>query len=98
VKLSVVYGREIDGEVITFGTTGYTYKDTFLLYDRKTESMWYPYKSNEMNALSGPFAGSVLPYLAEPVRMSLADWRSKHSDSLVLVEKKLKVIVSSDEE
>jgi len=85
VQLSVVYGREIDGEVTTFGTTGYTYNDTFLLYDRKTQSMWYPHKPGEMNALSGPSAGSALPYLVEPKRMSLADWREKHPHSLVLV-------------
>jgi len=85
VQLSVVYGREIDGKVTTFGTTGYTYNRTFLLYDRKTESMWYPYQAGEINALSGPYRGSVLPYLAEPDRMSLAEWRSKHPDSLVLV-------------
>jgi hypothetical protein len=85
VQLSVVYGREIDGEVTTFGTTGYTYKRTFLLYDRKTESIWYPYQPNEMNALSGRIAGSVLPFIAEPNQTTLARWRSKHADSLVLV-------------
>jgi hypothetical protein len=85
VQLSVVYGRELDGEVTTFGTTGYTYKSTFLLYDRKTDSMWYPYKPGEMNAMSGPVAGKALPYLGTPERMSLADWRKKHSDSLVLI-------------
>ena len=82
----MVYGREIDGEVTTFGTTGYTYKRTFVLYDRKPESVWYPHKPGEMNAVSGPAAGNALPYLAEPDKMPLADWRKKHADSLVLVE------------
>jgi len=85
VQLSVVYGREINGEVTTFGTTGYTYKNTFLLYDRKTESMWYPYQSDEMNALSGQCAGSALPFLGKPEPMPVADWRKKHPGSLVLV-------------
>ena len=49
MQLSVVYGREIDGELTTFGTTGYTYKNTFLLYDRATESMWYPLKKGEFS-------------------------------------------------
>ena len=83
--MSVVYGREIDGEVTTFGTTGYTYKQTFVLYDRKTESLWYPYRRQEMNALSGTQAGSALPFLDEPDKMTLSDWRLEHPDSLVLV-------------
>jgi hypothetical protein len=81
----VVYGREIDGEVVTFGTTGYTYKKTFVLYDRKTESVWYPHKPNEMNALCGRYAGSSLPFLAMPDPVRFADWYNKHPESLVLV-------------
>ena len=85
MQLSVVYGREIEGAVTTFGTTGYTYNNTFLLYDRQTDSIWYPYQSQEMNALSGRLTGSVLPFLAEPNPMPLAEWRAAHPDSLVLV-------------
>ena len=85
MQLSVVYGREVDGEVTTFGTTGYTHKNTFVLYDRKTESVWYPNKPGEMNAVSGTCAGSALPYVGEPERMSLGQWRQQHSASLVLV-------------
>ena len=82
----MVYGREIDGEVTTFGTTGYTYDRTFLVYDRKSESIWYPHKPGEMNAMSGKWAGRSLPLLAEPERVQLAQWRDAHPDSLVLVE------------
>jgi hypothetical protein len=81
----VVYGREIEDQVITFGTTGYTYRSTFLLYDRATKSIWYPYKPGEMNAVSGPHAGHALPFLAKPDRMPMAQWGVKHPESLVLV-------------
>jgi hypothetical protein len=81
----VVYGREIDGDVVTFGTTGYTYDQTFVLYDRRTESMWYPFKPNQMNALCGRYAGTALPFLATPPPMRFADWCSEHPESLVLV-------------
>jgi len=91
VQLSVVYGREINGEVLSFGTTGYTYDRTFVLYDRKTQSTWYPYEGNEMNALSGPFTGSTLPFLAMPERMPLGEWRRQHPDSLVLLRPKAKI-------
>ncbi len=83
--MSVVYGREIDGKLTTFGTTGYTYQNTFLLYDRKTESVWYPLNPKEMSAVSGKLAGSALPFLSEPDPMPLSEWRAKHPDSLVLV-------------
>ena len=69
----------------TFGTTGYTHKRTFLLYDRRTESVWYPLESGEMNAIGGELAGRALPFLGEPSRVSLAEWRREHADSLVLV-------------
>ncbi len=84
--MSVVYGREIDGKITTFGTTGYTYNNTFVLYDRATESVWYPYQPNEMNAVSGPIAGNALPFLAQPKPVSLADWRRQYPESLVLIE------------
>ncbi len=87
MQLSVVYGREIDGELTTFGTTGYTYKNTFLLYDRATESMWYPLKKGEFNALSGKLKGKTLPYLAEPEVMSLGEWRKLHPQTVVLIER-----------
>jgi hypothetical protein len=85
VQLSVVYGREIDGKITTFGTTGYTYRSTFLLYDRQTQSIWYPYQPGKMNALCSQRAGNTLPFLAKPEPMPLAKWQEKHADSLVLV-------------
>ena len=85
MQLSVVYGREIDGSTTTFGTTGYTHKNTFLLYDRKTESVWYPLKPGQMNAVSGKLAGKALPLLGDPKRMRLSEWRALHPASLVLV-------------
>ena len=85
MSLAAVCSREIDGEVVTFGTTGFTYDRTFVLYDRKTESVWYPYKSNELNALSGHYAGKALPWLSKTAPVTLADWRDEHADTLVLV-------------
>jgi len=85
VQLSVVYGREIDGKATSFGTTGYTYNNTFLLYDRSTDSVWYPQESKQMNAVSGSNQGHSLPFLAEPTPQPLAEWHESHPDSLVLI-------------
>ncbi len=84
--MSVVYGREIDGRETTFGTTGYTYKNTFLLYDRATESVWYPSNKGEFNAISGELKGEAIPFLAEPQVMTLAEWRELHPNTKVLIE------------
>ena len=81
----MVYGRDVDGEVTTFGTTGYTYKSTFLLYDRATESLWYPLGDDMITAVSGPRRGDRLPYIKESDVTTLGEWRALHPDTLVLL-------------
>ena len=34
--------RDFDGEPVQFGTTGYTMDRIFVLYDRASDSIWYP--------------------------------------------------------
>ena len=36
-----MYSREIDGQVLTLSASGWTYDNTFVLYDKETETMWY---------------------------------------------------------
>ncbi len=36
-----MYSRELDGNELTLRASGWTYKNTFVLYDRQTESLWY---------------------------------------------------------
>ena len=84
--MSVVYGREIDGKLTTFGTTGYTYRNTFVLYDRATESVWYPRVRGEFNAISGRLKGRALPFLAQPEVVPLGEWLKLHPDTKVLIE------------
>ena len=83
--MSVVYGREVNGEETSFGTTGYTYKNTFLLYDRKTESVWYPLNKGEMNAITGKLKGHKLSFIEEPEIMTLKEWRTRHPKTKVLL-------------
>lgn len=85
MSLAVVYGRELDNQPVTFGTTGYTYKRTFVLYDRKTESLWYPMGDHSFTAVSGPRQGEKIPYLQESGVMSLGEWRKMHPDTRVLL-------------
>jgi len=36
-----VYSREIDDEILTLASSGWTYRDTFVLFDFESESLWY---------------------------------------------------------
>jgi hypothetical protein len=81
----VVYGRESDGQVDEFGTSGYVYRNTFILYDRRTESLWYPLDDEKWTAISGPRQGETILFMQEPTPMPLGEWRRKHPDTVVLL-------------
>jgi len=84
-KLSVVHGREKDGLVDEFGVSGYVYKNIFLIYDRRTESLWYPLDDHNWTAISGIRKGETLPFIQEPPIMPLGEWRGQHPDTTVLL-------------
>lgn len=74
--------RGLEGEPITFGTSGFLYRSNKLMYDRPTQTLW--------NQLTGePVLGSladsdikldILPI----VLTSWSDWLAQHPDTLVL--------------
>ena len=80
-----MYGRELDRAETTFGTSGYTFDQTFVLYDRSTKSLWYPKGKSAMKAVAGKKKGATIPLLDRPKVMSLAKWIEKHPDTLVLI-------------
>jgi len=43
-----VYSREIEGQILTLVPSGWTYRNTFVLYDRETGTLWYPYRKGLM--------------------------------------------------
>ena len=63
--LAAIYPRVINGDTLTFALSGYTYydedkwdgKDAFVLWDRQTESLWWPL---EKKAVSGKKKGTPL--------------------------------------
>lgn len=77
--------RQIRDEVVEFGTSGYTMDHVFVLYDRTSDSVWYPWKEGEVNAVSGPWQGEAVPILTEPAPQALAAWLAKHPDSEILL-------------
>ena len=61
MNLTAVYSREIQGEVLTLSASGWTYNNTFVLYDYETESLWYhmPGESG-LTCISGFYADNHL--------------------------------------
>ena len=87
----MVHGREKNGEIDEFGVSGYVYKDVFLIYDRKTESLWYPLDNEKWTAISGARKGETISFMAEPGVVSLSEWRKKYPNSTVLLGSKREV-------
>ena len=77
--------REFDGRPTRFGTAGYTMDNLFVLYDRVSNSVWYPGDEAELLAVGGAMKGSRLPFVAEPAPVSLGEWLDEHPDSTVLL-------------
>lgn len=82
----MVYGREVDGKVTTFGTTGYTYGHVFVLYDRLTRSVWYPMDEGAFVGIGGPRRQAKIPILDQPPVMTLAEWLTQHPESEILLD------------
>lgn len=71
--------------MIEFGTTGYTMNNTFVLYDRDTDSVWYPLTDETMDAVAGTRKGAAIEFVAKPALVSLREWAAQHPDTQVLV-------------
>ncbi len=77
--------REINGTTIEFGTTGYTMNNTFVLYDRDTDSIWYPLTDEGMDAVAGSRKGESIEFVSKPALVSLLEWASQYPDTQVLL-------------
>ena len=81
----MVHGRENDGDIFEFGVSGYVYRNTFLLYDRPTRSLWYPLDDENWTAISGSRLGDRIPFVDEPCVVPLSEWLEQHPTSTVLL-------------
>jgi hypothetical protein len=71
-----VYSRQIDGRTLTLAPSGWTYKRTFVLYDKETGSLWYPGEKG-LKGIQGFYFNRRLPEV-ESERTSWRDWRRHH--------------------
>lgn len=79
-----MYSREIDGQVLTFSASGWTYDRTFVLYDCETESLWYHFEKSPngsgLTCISGHYADAFLPELTS-VRTRWSTWVAGHPNT-----------------
>lgn len=58
---------------------------TFVLFDRESDSIWYPNKNGALRAVSGPRKGETIPTAAKTEIMRLSQWLEIHPESKVLM-------------
>ena len=98
--MAVVYSRELDGNVITLAASGWTYGENarvsvFVLYDKETESLWYPAGEEACTlpmenadgatcglvSIGGFYADSVLEGIHMPTAVPWSEWVAEFPDS-----------------
>ncbi len=70
----------MDGEVLSFGHAGILYENSFVMYDRKTGSLWVHVTGR---AEWGPMQGKRLPFFPSTVA-TWQQWKQAHPETLVL--------------
>jgi hypothetical protein len=75
-----VYDRELRGRTLTLGVSGKLYRNSLIMYDRETESLW----SHLLGAaVRGPLKGARLRMIPSTFT-EWGEWRRAHPDTLVL--------------
>ncbi len=82
MDLAAVYSRQIDGRILTLIPSGWTYDNTFVLYDKETGSLWYPYSDGLMSIQGVYFKRKLQEVSSEDTRWK--DWVQKHPESRVV--------------
>ena len=82
MDLAAVYSRKIDGRNLTLIPSGWTYNSTFVLYDRETGSLWYPFEKGLMS-IQGIYFKRWLPSISS-ADTQWKDWVEKHPKSRLM--------------
>jgi hypothetical protein len=73
-----VYSRVISDTVLTLSASGWTYNNTFVLYDYETESLWYHRSGQDgLTCISGHYADRKLNEL----NSTLLRWNTWHAQN-----------------
>lgn len=77
---SIVFNRELDGEVYEFGTSGLLRKSDLVMYDRTSESLWQQFTGE---AIIGDLTGKQLDFIPSSI-VSFADFKDTYPEGTVL--------------
>ena len=77
----VVFSRELDGSLLTFGNTSALYQSDMVMYDHQTGSYWFQVGGE---AVVGAMTGARLNLLASTT-MEWGDWRRLNPETRVLM-------------
>jgi len=77
-----VYSREIDGKIIHLALSGWTYKRTFVLYDKETGSLWYP-KKGGLVGIQGVYFERRLPEV-KSTDTRWSKWQKKYPSTKLM--------------
>lgn len=75
-------GQASDGQVYTFGSSGFLYRSNKLMYDRQTRSLWNQFTGEPV--LGELAATNVQLDLLPVVLTTWEDWAGRHPDTLVV--------------
>jgi hypothetical protein len=77
-----VYSAKINGEPVSFGTSGLLFRSNKLMYDRGTSTLWHQFTGEPV---VGPLADSGIKLDFFPVELTTwSEWRIRHPDTTVL--------------
>ncbi len=79
-QTAIVHGRKIGETVYSFGHEGVLYRNSFVMYDKQTDSLWV-HTTGE--AVKGTCKGKVLPFLPSTVT-TWKTWKRLHPKTTVL--------------
>jgi len=77
-----VYSRKIDNKTLTLVASGWTYKHIFVLFDKETGTLWYPYKEGLMGIQGAYFKKWLQKITADDTTWE--EWNKKHPDTKLL--------------
>ena len=75
-----MYRRKLDDRVLSFGHAGILYEQSFIMYDRETDSLWVHVTGE---AAHGPLKGKRLDFMPSTVT-SWANWKKNYPHTTVL--------------
>lgn len=78
---AIVYDREVDGETLTLGVSGQLWKESMVLYDLRTHSLWSHLLGE---AKQGVLKGKRLRRLPS-VLTDWESWRREHPDGTIVL-------------